>query len=66
MFELGKVVYDCVDMRDGELMINSGVCNPGPKGKLSFTGGINSFLPFIELIRAIAALSPTSVSVTLQ
>jgi hypothetical protein len=22
-----KTVYDCVEMRDGELMINSGVCN---------------------------------------
>ena len=55
------MVYDCVDMRDGELMINSGVCNPGPKGKLSFAGGIDSLLPFIELMRAIAALSPTTV-----
>ena len=53
----GKCVYDCIDMRDGELMINSGACNPGPKGKLSYTGGLESLLPMIELIRAISTFS---------
>jgi hypothetical protein len=45
-----KNVYDCIEMRDGELMINSGVCNSGPKSKLFFTGGLNSLLPPLELI----------------
>ena len=57
-----KVVFDCVDMRDGELMINSGVCNPGPKGKLSFAGGIESLLPFIELVRAISVFGPANLA----
>jgi hypothetical protein len=52
-----KNVYDCVEMRDGELMINSGVCNIGPKSKLFYTGGLNSLLPFIELITGISLMN---------
>jgi hypothetical protein len=52
-----KIVYDSVEMRDGELMINSGVCNTGPKSKLFFTGGLNSLLPFLEVMSAIATLN---------
>lgn len=56
------MVYDCVEMRDGELMINSGVCNQeatssaagGSKShKLFKTGGLQSLLPVLELIRGI-------------
>ncbi len=52
-----KIVYDCVEMRDGELMINSGVCNGGPKSKLFFNGGLNSLLPALELIQGITLYS---------
>lgn len=58
----GKAVYDCVDMRDGELMINSGVCNPGPKGKLAFAGGLDSLLPFLDLIRAVSTFGPAPLA----
>ena len=50
---IDKVVYDTIDSRDGELMINSGVCNSGPKSKLFFTGGLNSLLPILDLTQGI-------------
>jgi hypothetical protein len=56
---LDKIVYDCVEMRDGELMINSGICNCGPKSKFFYTGGLNSLLPFLELLNSIALLNKT-------
>lgn len=34
-------------------MINSGVCNSGPKSKLFFTGGLNSLLPLLDLSQGI-------------
>lgn len=48
-------------MRDGELMINSGVCNTGPKAKLFLTGGLNSLLPILDLISGIASLCNSEV-----
>ena len=54
---LGKTVYDCIEMRDGELMINSGACNVGSKSKLFFTGGLNSLLPILDLISAISQMN---------
>jgi hypothetical protein len=51
------MVYDCVELRDGELMINSGVCNAGPKSKIFYTGGLNSLLPLLELIQGISLLN---------
>lgn len=59
-------MYDCVDMRDGDLMINSGVCHAGPKSKLFFTGGLNSLLPFLELISGIATLNRDSEQLQLD
>lgn len=53
----GKTVYDCIEMRDGELMINSGVSNTGPKSKLFFCGGLTSILPIMELIHGITIYS---------
>jgi hypothetical protein len=62
----GKTVYDCVEMRDGELMINSGVCNQGgtTQGSGAFkynnlfkVGGLNSLLPMLELIKGITQFS---------
>lgn len=53
----GKTVYDCIEMRDGELMINSGACSIGSKSKLFFTGGLNSLLPILELINAISLMN---------
>ena len=45
-------------MRDADLMINSGVCHTGPKAKLFFTaGGLNSLLPYIEMISGIAVMN---------
>lgn len=44
-------------MRDGEMMINSGVCHVGTKQKLFFTGGLNSVLPMLEILSGIAALN---------
>lgn len=51
------MVYDCVELRDGELMINSGVCNSGPKAKMFQTGGLNSLLPLLELISGVFLLN---------
>jgi len=46
-------------------MINSGVCNCGPKSKFFYTGGLTSLLPFLELLNSIALLNhpdpPTSL-----
>lgn len=53
-------------MRDGDLMINSGVCHAGPKSKLFFTGGLNSLLPFLELISGIASLNRDSEKLQLD
>ena len=52
-----KMVYDCVELRDGEMMINSGVCNTGPKAKLFHSGGLNSLLPFLELLAGISLMN---------
>ncbi len=40
-------------MRDAELMINSGSCINSLKAKSFFTGGLVSFLPLLDLMRAI-------------
>jgi hypothetical protein len=46
-----------MDMRDADLMINSGVCHTDPKGKLFITaGGLNSLLPYMELISGISVM----------
>jgi hypothetical protein len=34
-------------------MVNSGVCHAGPKSKMFFTGGLNSLLPFLEILTGI-------------
>ena len=49
-----KLAFDCVDLHDGELMINSGVLNSGPKAKMFFCGGINSILPILQITQKIA------------
>lgn len=54
---IDKMVYDFVELRDGELMINSGVCNSGPKAKMFQTGGLNSLLPLLELISGLSLLN---------
>lgn len=46
-------------MRDGELMVNSGVCKNNPKSKLFFTGGLISFLPLLDLLRVISLYQET-------
>jgi len=48
-------------MRDAELMINSGVCVSGPKSKLFYSGGLVSFLPLMDMMRAISLFHGTSV-----
>lgn len=53
-FFADKMVFDCVELRDGELMINSGVCNSGPKAKIFHTGGLNSLLPLLEIISGVS------------
>lgn len=59
----GKAVYDCCsEMRDGELMINSGVCNVGPRSKLFYSGGLNSLLPILEMIRAVTLFGGAAAS----
>jgi len=55
-----------MDMRDADLMINSGVCHTGPKAKLFFNGGLNSLLPFLEMIAAISHLNRESEELTLD
>ena len=47
-----QTVYDQIEMRDGELIINSGVCNSSPKSELFFAGRLNS-LPLLDLIQGI-------------
>ena len=50
---LEKTIFDSIEMRDGELSINSGACHSGPRSKLFFNGGLNSLLPLLELIHGI-------------
>ena len=54
---LDKTVYDCVEMRDAEMVINTGVCNVGPHSKLFFSGGLSSVFPLLEVITAISTLN---------
>ena len=64
------MVYDCIEMRDGELMINSGVCNQecttaagGSKSqKLFKTGGLSSLLPILELVKGISMFNKEPVN----
>jgi len=51
----GKVVFDCVDMNDGELLINSGVVHSAGKEFMAKNGGLTSLLPFMEAITAVAS-----------
>ena len=48
-----KVVFDCVDMNDGELLINSGVVHSSGKDFMSKNGGLTALLPFMEAITAV-------------
>jgi hypothetical protein len=49
----GKVVFDCVDMHDGELLINSGVVHSPAKECMAKSGGLTSLLPLMEAITAV-------------
>jgi hypothetical protein len=49
----GKVVFDCVDLHDGELLINSVVVHSAAKECMTRNGGLTSLLPLMEAITAV-------------
>ena len=51
-----KIVYDFVDMNDGELLFNCGTWHQSMKPFLTDTGGINALLPLLENIKTLIAL----------
>lgn len=51
-----KIVYDFIDMNDGELLFNCGTWHLSLKPMLADVGGINSLLPLLESIRTLTSL----------
>jgi hypothetical protein len=51
-----KIVYDYIDMNDGELLINCGVWYSSNKPYLAETGGLTSLLPLLEHISKLIEL----------
>ena len=51
-----KIVYDFIDMNDGELLFNCGTWHLNQKPLLADVGGINSLLPLFENISTLISL----------
>lgn len=51
-----KIVYDFIDMNDGELLFNCGTWHLQQKPLLADVGGINSILPIFENISTLISL----------
>ena len=51
-----KIVYDFIDMNDGELLFNCGTWHLQQKSLLGDVGGINQILPLFENIRTLISL----------
>ena len=51
-----KIVYDFIDMNDGELLFNCGIWHLQQKPLLADVGGINSILPLFENIRTLISI----------
>ena len=51
-----KIVYDFIDMNDGELLFNCGTWHMHQKPLLADVGGINSLLPLFESIKTLISL----------
>jgi len=49
----GKLVYDCVDMNDGELLINCGVWYSSSKAHLQQVGGLRTLFPLLDYISQV-------------
>ena len=51
-----KIVYDYIDMNDGELLFNCGTWHLHQKPLLADVGGVNSLLPLLESIKTLISL----------
>lgn len=51
-----KIVFDFVDMNDGELLFNCGTWHQQQKAILADVSGINSLLPLLENIQILISL----------
>ena len=51
-----KIVYDFIDMNDGELLFNCGTWHLQQKPLLGDVGGINSLLPLFDNIKTLVSL----------
>lgn len=63
---IDTLVYDCIELSDGELMVNSGVLNSGPKAKMFHCGGLNSVLPLLEITSQIITSSTEATQLNLE
>ena len=51
-----KIVYDFIDMNDGELLFNCGTWHLSQKPLLADVGGISSLLPLMDHMKTLISL----------